>query len=323
MNSSILAFVIAAAVSLAIGPKVIEILVRLKLRQTINEDAPERHMEKQGTPMMGGLIILLGALVGIAVTWQSDPKITAVILLTLGFAALGFVDDYLIASKGKSLGLKARQKLFAQFVMAIAFILWVYTNRNIGATVLPLWRDTAIDLGWMYYPLAVLLIVGMSNAVNLTDGLDGLAAGTTAILALTLGILVVPAVNFGLTTIAWALAGGCIGFLWYNCNPAKVFMGDIGSLALGAAMAGIAITGRREFLFLMAGMIFVFEALSVVIQVISFKTTGKRVFKMTPIHHHFELTGWTEQKIVVRFWIVQLLLSLVVLAWAGMLRIWD
>lgn len=323
MNSSILAFVIAAAVSLAIGPKVIEILVRLKLRQTINEDAPERHMEKQGTPMMGGLIILLGALVGIAVTWQSDPKITAVILLTMGFAALGFVDDYLIASKGKSLGLKARQKLFAQFVMAIAFILWVYTNQNIGATVLPLWRDTAIDLGWMYYPLAVLLIVGMSNAVNLTDGLDGLAAGTTAILALTLGILVVPAVNFGLTTIAWALAGGCIGFLWYNCNPAKVFMGDIGSLALGAAMAGIAITGRREFLFLMAGMIFVFEALSVVIQVISFKTTGKRVFKMTPIHHHFELSGWTEQKIVVRFWIVQLLISLVVLAWAGMLRIWD
>jgi phospho-N-acetylmuramoyl-pentapeptide-transferase len=163
----------------------------------------------------------------------------------------------------------------------------------------------------------------MSNAVNLTDGLDGLAAGTTTILALTLGALVAPAASSGLTITAWALAGGCLGFLWYNCNPAKVFMGDTGSLALGAAMAGIAIAGRKEVLFILAAAIFIFEAVSVMIQVASFKTTGKRVFKMTPIHHHFELSGWPEQKIVVRFWILQGLLSLVVLAAAGMLRLWD
>ena len=325
MTSAAGAFLVAAVVSMAVGARVIRLLAGLKLRQTISEDVPERHREKQGALTMGGLIILVGAAVGVAALRVSDPRVWAVALMTLAFAALGFLDDYLIASTGKSLGLKARHKLLAQFLIAIGFVLWINANRAVYPTVLPLWGDKIIDLGWFYYPFAVLLIAGMSNAVNLADGLDGLVAGLATIMALTLGALVLGAhdANSGLVTLAWALAGGCLGFLWYNCNPARVFMGDTGSLALGAAAAGIAIAGRREFLFLIVGAIFVVEALSVMIQVASFKTTGRRVFKMTPIHHHFELSGWPEPKIVVRFWILQVLISLAVLAWAGVLRLWN
>lgn len=323
MTNAALALLVAALVSMAIGPKAIELLGRLNLRQTISEDVPERHRQKQGTPMMGGVIILAGAAIGAAAFWAAEPRVSAVVLLTLAFAGLGFLDDYLIASRGKSLGLKARQKLAVQFLIAIGFVYWVHTNRTVQPTSLPLWEDNILDLGWVYHPLAVLLIVGMSNAVNLADGLDGLVAGLAAILCVTLGLLVVPAANSGLAVLAWALAGGCLGFLWYNCNPARVFMGDTGSLALGAATAGIAIAGRREFLYLLAGAVFVVEALSVIIQVISFKTTGRRVFKMSPIHHHFELSGWAEQKIVVRFWLVQGLISLAILTWVGVLRLWD
>ncbi|MCX6375120.1 MAG: phospho-N-acetylmuramoyl-pentapeptide-transferase [Armatimonadetes bacterium] len=323
MTNAAWACILAAAISLAIGPKAIELLARLKLRQTISEDAPERHRQKQGTPMMGGVIILAGAAIGAAPFWVSDPKTTAVVLLTLAFAGLGFLDDYLIASRGKSLGLKARHKLLAQFVLAIAFMVWIHGNRHALPTVVPLWGDRVLDLGWAYWPVAVLMIVGMSNAFNLADGLDGLVGGLTAILALALGMLVVAAANSGLSIIAWALAGGCLGFLWYNCNPAKVFMGDTGSLALGAATAGIAVAGRQEFLYLVIGAIFVVEAASVMIQVACFKTTGKRPFKMSPIHHHFELSGWAEQKIVVRFWILQALISLAVLAGVGVLKLWH
>lgn len=326
MTSAGLAFLVAAVVSMLVGSKAIELLAKFGLRQTVSEDVPERHRGKQGTPIMGGFIILFGAAIGTAVFWARDPRTSAVVLLALAFAALGFLDDYLIASRGKSLGLKARQKLLAQFLMAIVFVVWAHANRTVYPTVLPLWGDRMVDLGWAYYPFAVLLIVGMSNAFNLADGLDGLVAGLTAILALTLGAVVVAAVpvaGSGLAVVAWALAGGCVGFLWYNCNPAKVFMGDTGSFALGAATAGIAIASRQEFLYLVVGAIFVIEALSVMIQVVSFKTTGRRVFKMTPIHHHFELSGWAEQKIVVRFWIMQGLISLAVLAWIGMLRLWD
>lgn len=324
MTKPAIAFLIAAVFSIIIGPKAIQLLARLRLRQTISEDVPKRHRQKQGTPMMGGLIILLGAAVGAACVWSGNAKVAAVVLLTLAFAGLGFLDDFLIASRGKSLGLKARHKLFAQFLFAIIFVYWVHANRSVYPTVLPLWNmDHAIDLGWFYYPFAVLMIVGMTNAFNLADGLDGLVAGTTAILALSLGALVISAASPGLPILAWAVAGGCVGFLWYNSNPAKVFMGDTGSLALGGVTVGIAIVARQEFLYLILSAIFVVEALSVMIQVASFKTTGKRVFKMTPIHHHFELSGFAEQKIVVGFWIIQGLISLGVLTWAGVLRIWN
>jgi len=321
VTNAAIAFLTAAFVSLLIGPNAINILSRLKLRQTVSEDVPERHREKQGTPTMGGLIILLGAGVGTAIRWVAYPKVLAAVLLIIGYAILGFVDDYLIVSRGRSLGLKARHKLLGQFVLAAAFLWWVYANRVLNTSVVHFGNGIALDLGWVYYPLAVLMIVGMSNAVNLNDGLDGLAAGLTAITGLALGTLVFPALEGGLSIIAWALAGGCVGFLWYNTNPAKVFMGDTGSLSIGAGMAAIAVLGKAEFFYLLIGIVFVIEAVSVMIQVASFKLTGKRIFKMTPIHHHFELSGWPEQRIVVRFWIAGGLAALAVLAWAGVFDI--
>ncbi len=324
MNNAAWACIVAAVASMIAGPKIIQLLTWLKFRQTVSEDVPERHrQQKQGTPTMGGIIIFFGAAISAAAFWVRDPKVTAVVLLALAHMALGFTDDYLIAARGKSLGLKARQKLAAQFILAIGFMVWVHANRIVFPTVLMIGGRPVLDLGWAYYPLAVLMIVYMSNAFNLADGLDGLVGGTTAILALGLGVLVLPAANAGLTVLAWALAGGCIGFLWYNCNPAKVFMGDTGSLALGAMTAGIAVAGRQEILYLVIGLLFIIEAVSVIIQVISFKTTGKRPFKMTPIHHHFELSGWVEQKIVVRFWILQAMLCLAVLASIGAFKLWK
>ena len=309
---------------MVVGNKAISILAGMKLRQTISEDAPQRHQGKQGTPMMGGLIILLGTAIGVAAGWVSDPRAKAVILMTLAFGGIGFLDDIMIATRGKNLGLKARQKLAAQFILAILFVVWISASRTFP-TSLFLWNYNTIDIGPFYYIFAVLLIVGMSNAVNLTDGLDGLAGGLTTIVGITLGMVVLGARGAGssLVVLSWALAGGCLGFLWYNTNPARVFMGDTGSLAIGAALAGIAIAAQKEVFILLIGAIFVIEALSVIIQVISFKTTGKRVFKMTPIHHHFELSGWAEQKIVVRFWILQVLISAVVLAWLGVFRLWN
>lgn len=324
MIEASIALLAAAATAIAVSPKLISILASLKLRQTINDDAPSRHKGKQGTPMMGGLIILLGAAVGTAVglgllfyTGGSRVllfEVAAVGLLTLASAAIGFADDYLIATRGKSLGLKAREKLVLQFAVAILFMIWVHAVRADFPTSVAIFGGKWINLGWLYYPLATLMIVGMSNAVNLTDGLDGLVSGLTVICAVTLGVTVGMTMQHGLGILSYAIAGGCLGFLWYNSNPAKVFMGDTGSLALGAAMSGIAIAGRAEVFFLIAGIVFVLEAFSVIIQVISFKTLGKRVFKMTPIHHHFELLGWAEQKIVVRFWIVQLAVCIALLA---------
>lgn len=324
MPESSIAFLAAAIAAIAIGPKMIAILSGLKLRQTISDDAPSRHKAKQGTPMMGGLIILAGALVGVAAGLglllctgrlsNSFFEVASVGLLTLASAAIGFADDYLIATRGKNLGLKARQKLVLQFIVAILFMVWIHAVRTDFPTSIAVFGGKWINLGWLYYPLAVLMIVGMSNAVNLTDGLDGLVSGLTVICAATLGTIVGMAMQSELSTISWAIAGGCLGFLWYNSNPAKVFMGDTGSLALGAAISGIAIVGRVEVFLLIAGIVFVLEALSVMIQVASFKTTGRRVFRMTPIHHHFELAGWAEQKIVVRFWIVQLAVCIALLS---------
>lgn len=322
MTKSGVAFLVSVLVVIVTGPKAIEILSKLRLRQTVSEDVPERHRTKAGTPIMGGLIILLGAACGMWCSGIVDSKSLAVAVMTLGFAALGFLDDYLIASRGKSLGLKARQKLVAQFLLAIGFVAWVHGNLDRPTVILPIWGNSELDLGWSFYPLAVLFIVGLSNAVNLTDGLDGLVAGLMTTAGLSLGILV-----FGyppsLTVLAWAIAGGCLGFLWHNSHPAKIFMGDTGSLALGAALAGIAVASRRELVALMVSAIFVAEAVSVIIQVISFKTTGKRVFKMTPIHHHFEKSGFSEGKIVSGFWILQILISFAVLTWLGVFEIWN
>lgn len=321
MDKSFLVFLISAVASILVGPWVIGVLTRLKVRQTISEDAPESHKTKQGTPTMGGLIILFGVIVGVLVVWRlhSQPEnhfTLPILLLILAFGGLGLLDDYLIIKRGKNLGLKARQKLLGQFLLAIGFMAWVYVIRQHNQTEV-FFGSTGVDFGWAYYPLAVLLIVAMSNAVNLTDGLDGLVSGLMVSVAPVTGAMASMVLGGpGLETLGMTIGGACLGFLWHNGNPAKIFMGDTGSLALGAGIAGLAIAGKCEFLFLLISLIFIFEALSVIIQVISFKTTGKRVFKMTPIHHHFELSGWPEQRIVIRFWVLQILIVAAVSAWA-------
>lgn len=324
MHDTSLTFIIAAIVSILAGPAVIRLLIRMKARQTVRDDIPKEHMAKQGTPTMGGIIIFVGAAVGIAGGIhhfshalgfaQLDPKIWPLLSLTAACGLLGFVDDFLSARKGKNLGLKARHKLAGQFLIAIGFVVWMCHARAHDPSSITLW-DRSINLGWAYYPLAVLLVVGMSNAVNLTDGLDGLVGGLMTMVMVTLGVLAAHWMRPEISFVAYAIAGGCLGFLFYNRHPAKVFMGDTGSLALGAAVAGIAIAARMEILILLIGVIFIIEALSVTIQVISFKTTGRRVFKMSPIHHHFELCGWPETVIVKRFWVVQLLVCGFTIIW--------
>lgn len=318
MHSEFIGLAAAFVVAAVFGPSIINLLTRLKAQQTISEDAPERHRKKQGTPTMGGLIIIAGALIGLGVAGVLGAKMPSVLwpvlVMTLLSAGLGFLDDFLIAKRGKNLGLKARQKLLGQFVIAIGFVAWM--RAIMGVSITEVWFPWGtIDLGAIYYPLIVLMIVSMSNAVNLTDGLDGLAAGLSVIVLISMYLF--PRTNGAVSVFAWSLAGGCLGFLWYNCNPAQVFMGDTGSLALGGAIAGIAVAVKSEFVVLLLGLIFVIEALSVTMQVISFKTTGKRIFKMTPIHHHFELSGWAEQKIVIRFWAVQGLIVLTLALFFG------
>jgi phospho-N-acetylmuramoyl-pentapeptide-transferase len=315
-------FAVAALAAIFVGPDVIRMLTKLKVRQTISEDAPERHKSKQGTPTMGGLIIfagiLIGGIAGLLIERPASYEVAAIwatVLLAVSNMALGFLDDYLIAVRGKNLGLKARHKLLGQFVTAIAFVAFMAHIDSSIFTLVRLPGGICVDFKSAYYPLAVLLIVGMSNAVNLTDGLDGLVGGLTTIVGISLGIFLIY-MHMWLGLVCWAIAGGCIGFLWHNSYPASVFMGDTGSLGLGALLGGIAIASKEEIVVLLICTIFIIEALSVTLQVLSFKTTGKRIFKMAPIHHHFELCGWPEQKIVIRFWIVQALISCCVLVQA-------
>jgi phospho-N-acetylmuramoyl-pentapeptide-transferase len=305
------AFLVAFLAALVLGPPVIEGLRVLKFGQNINYDAPARHLQKQGTPTMGGVLMTLG----VAITLVAgllfshtlrplSPQLIAVVLVFFAHAALGFLDDYLKIKGGKSLGLKARWKLVGQVVIAGLFVGWLYVTATPGLTTsIVLWHGAAVNLGLWYYGLAFLLMIGLSNAVNLTDGLDGLAGGL-AMLAL-LGLAWTVTVRFPQVPLfGYALAGSCLGFLWYNAHPAKVFMGDTGSLAIGASLAAMGLIGKQELALLVFSAMFLIEMFSVLIQVSYFKATkGKRVFKMTPIHHHFELLGIAETQVVARFWI--------------------
>ena len=308
-----MAFVIA----LAVGPLVIPVLRRLKFGQSIREEGPQRHYAKAGTPTMGGVIILAALIVPTLVFAGKSAEVWLALFVTVGHGAIGFVDDFIKVVRKRSLGLKARQKLFGQIVMAIAL---AYIDSAYFGRGTDLWVPVAginIDFGPLYYVLIFLVLVGTTNAVNLTDGLDGLAAGTTTVAAMAYAVIAMAFGKSDLAIFCVALAGATLGFLRYNIHPAKVFMGDTGSLALGGALAAVAVLTKTELLLVLVGGIFVIEALSVIIQVISFKSTGKRVFKMSPIHHHFELSGWSETKVVTVFWLAGTLfaaLALVVLA---------
>ncbi len=280
---------------------------------------------------MGGLLILVSLSVSVLLWANLESRAVWIVLgLTIGYGLLGFIDDYRKVKQRHSDGIRARSKLFWQFLLAFGVALLIYTDPNFDRELaVPFFKNFTPHLGWIYVPLAALVIVAASNAVNLTDGLDGLAigpvmiaAGTFLILAYAAGHSVIAdylAIKYvagsgQLAIFCGALVGGGLGFLWFNTYPAQLFMGDVGSLALGGALGAIAIVIRQEILLAVVGGIFVAETLSVMIQVISFKLTGKRVFRMAPIHHHFEQIGWAEQKIVVRFWIVAIILALVALS---------
>ena len=313
----LVAGLVAMVIAVAIGPTFIEWLRRKSIGQHIREEGPASHMVKQGTPTMGGLLILIAALTpALAVSLYTIPGVT-IILATLACALLGFADDYLKQRRSRSLGLAGRWKMLGLLVVT-AGVGWATTRIGYMDTEIyfPV-VDVNVDLHWLYFPFLFLVIAGTSNAVNLTDGVDGLAAGTCAISIITL--LAIALIDWlrsadtvagrsdeylDIAIVSAALIGGVIGFLWFNAFPAEMFMGDTGSMALGGAIATLAILTETEVLLVFIGGVFVIEAVTWMIQIASFKRTGRRVFLIVPIHHHFEMKAWSETKIMVRFWIV-------------------
>lgn len=312
VQAVIYTILVAFLITVLLSPMFIPFLRRLKFGQSIREEGPKSHQKKSGTPTMGGLMILTSILAATLIMtsifgeWTTETFL--LLFVTLGYGFLGFLDDYIKVVMKRNLGLTSKQKLFGQIVIAIIFYL-IYRNTELPQSIAIPLTDYAIPLGWLYFPFVIFWLVGFSNAVNLTDGLDGLLSGTAAI---AFGAYAVLAWNQGQVEVALfcvAVVGAVLGFLVFNAHPAKVFMGDTGSLALGGAIAIVSILTKLEFLLVIIGGIFVLETLSVIIQVISFKTTGKRVFKMSPLHHHYELVGWSEWRVVVTFWLVGLLFA--------------
>jgi phospho-N-acetylmuramoyl-pentapeptide-transferase len=324
------AAVTALLLSLLLGPPMIRMLKRRLIGQSIREEGPKSHLAKAGTPTMGGLLILLAVTVA-TLLWMDLANrfvwIALGILVALGL--VGFADDYTKVAHKRSLGLTGRGKLVPQFAVAFAAAWAIQQWAGGGAisTVIafPFFKKLVLDLGiFLYIPFVATVLVGSSNAVNLTDGLDGLAIGSVGIAAGTYAILTYVAGNAvaarylqipfipqsgELAVFCGALAGASLGFLWFNCHPAEVFMGDVGSLPLGGAIAAVAVMTKQEMLLAIVGGLFLLEALSVIIQVVSFKTTGRRIFRMAPLHHHFELAGWAESRVIIRFWILAVLFS--------------
>jgi phospho-N-acetylmuramoyl-pentapeptide-transferase len=298
------ATLMAMVIGMAAGPWFIRWLQKRGIGQNIRELTPERHSEKQGTPTMGGVLILLAAVIPYLIFASKTVPSLVVFILAFGSGGIGLADDLIKQRKQRSLGLSAKTKLLLQVpLVAIAVFIALRFGGVDSRLTVPFVRE-GLEIGWLYYLFAFLLISGFSNAVNLTDGLDGLAAGTVAVAMFAYAGIAFLRGETDLAILSACLTGASVGFLWYNSHPAAVFMGDTGSLALGAGLAGMAIATNMEILLLLVGGLFVAEALSVIIQVVSFRFFHRRVFLMTPIHHHFELKNWSETKIIVRFWIV-------------------
>ena len=330
---AILGILTALVISLLVGPVMIRRLSKYRIGQTVRDDGPQSHLSKAGTPTMGGALILVA--IAISTIFWSDLGnrfVWVALIVTLLFGAVGWVDDYRKLVKGDPRGLPGRYKYFWQSVIALVCAVFLFTTAEQAAEtqlILPVLKDVAIDLGWMFVVLAYFVIVGSSNAVNLTDGLDGLAIMPTVLVAGALGIFVYVTgharfsdylgfphiVGVGeVVVFCGAIVGAGLGFLWFNTYPAQVFMGDIGALALGAALGVVAVLCRQELVLLIMGGVFVIETVSVILQVASFKLTGRRIFRMAPLHHHFELKGWPEPRVIVRFWVITVILVLVGLA---------
>jgi phospho-N-acetylmuramoyl-pentapeptide-transferase len=330
---TILGVLTALIISLMVGPSMISYLSHYKIGQSVRDDGPETHFSKAGTPTMGGALILV-AIIFSTLMWSdlASRFVWVVLFVTTGFGLIGWIDDYKKIALGNSRGLSARAKYFWQSVIGLsaASILFYTASEPIETQlIVPFFKHFVMDLGWMYIVLAYFVIVGSSNAVNLTDGLDGLAILPTVLVGGALGVfayatghanfsayLGIPYVpGVGETAVfCGALVGAGLGFLWFNTYPAQVFMGDVGALALGAALGVIAVIVRQELVLFIMGGIFVVETISVVLQVVSYKLTGRRIFRMAPLHHHFELKGWPEPRIIVRFWIITVILVLIGLA---------
>lgn len=303
---------ISLLLTMILGVPYLDYLKKNLYGQTIREEAPQTHTKKSGTPTMGGLIIVVPALIGAILALIMDQKTsldTFIVLLTFVLlTVIGFRDDILKVVKKQNKGITAKEKLITQILIASIPALYMTFQ---GQRIVSVFGLANIDLGVLYPFFAIFIITGFSNAVNLTDGLDGLAAGTSGIAMTAATVICIISKRPDLAIITAAIAGSCFGFLYYNKYPAKVFMGDTGSLALGGILGTIAVVGKFELLLLIIGGVFVIETLSVIIQVVSFKTTGKRVFKMSPIHHHFELLGWPEQKIVNIFWFIAVVFAII------------
>ncbi|MDQ0217174.1 phospho-N-acetylmuramoyl-pentapeptide-transferase [Peribacillus cavernae] len=301
-------------ITVLLSPIFIPFLRRLKFGQSIRDEGPESHQKKTGTPTMGGIVILVSVTAAtLVMTFKfSEPSVSTYLLLfvTLGFGCLGFLDDFIKIGMKRNLGLTSRQKLFGQLVISVIFYL-VYrqTDRFVQEISIP-GTELSFHVGWSYVLVIIFWLVGFSNAVNLTDGLDGLVSGTSAIAFGAYAVLAWNQSQYDVAIFSVAVVGAVLGFLVFNAHPAKVFMGDTGSLALGGAIATIALLTKLELLLVIIGLVFVIETLSVILQVASFKTTGKRIFKMSPLHHHYELVGWSEWRVVVTFWSVGLLCAI-------------
>ena len=311
LQQVLLAAIVAAGFVLVTGPFFIPELHKLKFGQSIREEGPKSHQAKSGTPTMGGIMIILAIVVATVAAAPLTPAVLLALFITLGHFVLGFLDDYIKVVKKRNLGLKAKQKMLGQILIAIVTMIVGTRVLGIDTTIWIPIADVNVDIGVGYYFLVLFVLVGTSNAVNLTDGLDGLASGTVAIASGAYALVCYMTGHYDLAIFSVAMMMACLAFLRFNAHPAKVFMGDTGSLALGGAVAAVGILTHTEILLAVIGFVFVCEALSVIIQVISFKTTGKRVFRMSPIHHHFELGGWKETKVVFVFWMVGLIASIV------------
>ena len=329
----ILGVLTALGISMFMGPWVINKLNHLQIGQSVRSDGPESHLSKSGTPTMGGALILFAIILSAAL-WSdlSNKYVLAVLFVTFSFGLIGWVDDYRKVVEKNSKGLPAKWKYFWQSVFgcAVAVALYVSASDPVETTLyVPFFKDVAISLGLFYIVITYFMVVGFSNAVNLTDGLDGLAIMPTVMVGGALGIIAYLSGNVKfseylniayvhgageLVVYCGALAGAGLGFLWFNTYPAQVFMGDVGALSLGAALGIIAVIVRHEIVFFIMSGIFVMETVSVILQVASFKLTGRRIFRMAPLHHHFELKGWPEPRVIVRFWIITVMLVLLGLA---------
>ncbi len=325
MSTAILALIVAALVVIATGPLLIPCLQRLKFGQTIRSDGPQRHLSKAGTPTMGGIIFLPALIIPILIWTNGTGALWLFLFSFCGFGLIGFWDDYIKVALHRSLGLTAKQKLLIQFaVMLVVLFVAVHALERGTDLYLPGF-NLSIDLHGWYYVLMAVFLVGMVNAVNLTDGLDGLAAGVSFFVFLGFLMICLLAIKYppimqtsGMSALTYrdlciaaaSMAGVCLGFLFYNSNPARLFMGDTGSLAIGGAVVALAILTKMEILLIILGGVYLIEAISVMLQVFSFKVFGKRIFKMSPLHHHFEMSGWSEKKVVYTFWSASALLIL-------------